>query len=455
MSKTGPAGRALLLGAFLVLGSAPVRGADRFASTSGSDAANDCLSGASPCRTIAHALTQAVSGDTIKLAEGTYDESALTVSGSVTLTISGGWSSDFAVQNPSPKKTKIDGHDAASVLFVPAADATIDLTVDTVTIIRGTPGIRGYSSGAGSLTLTAVNVLLKSNASGSDGGGMEVTAAGTSSASISVVGATFRRNRARSVGGGLVVHAGDGSSLGLTVAGTTFLANRAFDGGGGIGAFQNGTGILVVDVDGCYFKLNQGFQPPTPGGTGGGMQIRLGASAASSVSVTNSVFVANKAYQAGGLAIYGTNDDVSIVNSSFRRNKTSGAAGGIELSTDAASSTVNVKNAIIWGNRAGGEADDLRAYPTSSGAALTVDFDHCDLGELDNTFELQSDAATFNDLGGNISTDPLLTGGDLHLRPGSPAIDTGTCTGAPGVDIDGDARPTGGGCDMGADEFVP
>jgi hypothetical protein len=38
---------------------------------------------------------------------------------------------------------------------------------------------------------------------------------------------------------------------------------------------------------------------------------------------------------------------------------------------------------------------------------------------------------------------------------GSPAIDTGTCTGAPSPDFEGDPRPTGSGCDMGADEFVP
>jgi hypothetical protein len=44
---------------------------------------------------------------------------------------------------------------------------------------------------------------------------------------------------------------------------------------------------------------------------------------------------------------------------------------------------------------------------------------------------------------------------NLHLQSGSPCIDAGTCTGAPAVDVDGDPRPTGSGCDIGADEFVP
>ena len=59
------------------------------------------------------------------------------------------------------------------------------------------------------------------------------------------------------------------------------------------------------------------------------------------------------------------------------------------------------------------------------------------------------------DLGGNISMDPLFIFGDFHLRPASPAIDAGTCTGAPPTDFDGDLRPTGTTCDIGADEFVP
>jgi hypothetical protein len=60
------------------------------------------------------------------------------------------------------------------------------------------------------------------------------------------------------------------------------------------------------------------------------------------------------------------------------------------------------------------------------------------------------------DLGGNINADPLFVSrDDVHLNPGSPAIDTGTCVGAPATDFEGDPRPTGGGCDMGADELAP
>jgi hypothetical protein len=42
---------------------------------------------------------------------------------------------------------------------------------------------------------------------------------------------------------------------------------------------------------------------------------------------------------------------------------------------------------------------------------------------------------------------------DYHLQPGSPAIDAGTCAGAPPADLDGTPRPHGPGCDIGAYEY--
>jgi len=42
--------------------------------------------------------------------------------------------------------------------------------------------------------------------------------------------------------------------------------------------------------------------------------------------------------------------------------------------------------------------------------------------------------------------------GNYHLLSGSPAIDAGTSTGAPSIDLDGVTRPQGGGFDMGAYE---
>lgn len=79
-------------------------------------------------------------------------------------------------------------------------------------------------------------------------------------------------------------------------------------------------------------------------------------------------------------------------------------------------------------------------------AVTTVDADHNDIGVTTG----------LNDLGGNISIDPLhVSSTEVHLTPGSPCVDSGTCTDAPPTDFEGDPRPPGTGCDMGADERVP
>jgi hypothetical protein len=96
-----------------------------------------------------------------------------------------------------------------------------------------------------------------------------------------------------------------------------------------------------------------------------------------------------------------------------------------------------------------GSTDDLRLRALG-GAALTSTVANNAIGDF-------SSDGTLNDLGGHISADPLLTdpNEDPHLLSGSPAIDAGTCTGAPAADFEGDTRPGGTTCDIGADEFVP
>jgi hypothetical protein len=44
--------------------------------------------------------------------------------------------------------------------------------------------------------------------------------------------------------------------------------------------------------------------------------------------------------------------------------------------------------------------------------------------------------------------------GNLHLRPGAPAIDNGDPADYPRTDIDGDARPVWAAPDAGADEVT-
>ena len=102
----------------LVLGSVAsgVLAADRFVSTTGTDAANNCLSSPSPCLTVGHGLAQAASGDTVKIAGGSYQEN-VSVSTATTVILSGGWASDFGTQDPLSTPTILEA--AAALPVVP------------------------------------------------------------------------------------------------------------------------------------------------------------------------------------------------------------------------------------------------------------------------------------------------------------------------------------------------
>ncbi|MCX8173266.1 MAG: Ig-like domain-containing protein [Thermoplasmata archaeon] len=82
----------------------------------------------------------------------------------------------------------------------------------------------------------------------------------------------------------------------------------------------------------------------------------------------------------------------------------------------------------------------------------------------DNVVQFGSTVYNSTEIGstgtGNLYGDPRFlnpaagTGGNYHLQPGSPAIDNGTATGAPGIDLDGVSRPQGDGYDIGAYEHL-
>ncbi len=368
----------------VIINSEPREAADRFVSTAGSDAANDCLNKASPCRTLAHALTQAASGDTIKLAAGTYKEN-LFIDLSATVQLSGGWLADFSSQDPVANVTTVDGRSKDSVFSILAGKGhVIDVTLDGLTITHGRApvgaGISAFSVGNGSLSLTLTGTTVTRN----KGGGIDAFSLGSSALTVTVSNSTVTNNK----GGGIAADSLATSALNMTLVNSVLANNKAPKSFGG--------GIDATASDGSTLNL----------------------------TVTNSTLTGNKAAGGGGINAF--------------------LSGG-----STAQMTVNLTNTILWGNKAedGKDLDML-----ASGGTLTVNATHDDIGDV------QTFSGTFNDLGDNISDDPRFVSAkkkNLHLTAGSPAIDAGTCTGAPPTDFEGDPRPSGAGCDIGADEFVP
>jgi hypothetical protein len=417
------------------------RAVDRFVARGGGDSANDCLSSTAPCGSVGHALAQTASGDTIKVARGAYVEDSLTISGSTTLLFSGGWAADFSAQDGPTTSVRAS---AGPVFDITAVGTTVDVTLDTLTLHGSETGVVATSGGSGSLTVTLANCRLKNNQNSSLGAGITATSDDSSVLNVIVNDTTFRANRAQ---GGTAIRTSASGSSSLTVALTrsTFTGNRAVFSGAGLSAVALDTAAVSVSVAECTFKANRAAAAPGNPLTGNGGAI---AFAGTSLTVVNSIFRSNRAYRGGALAVSAgsPNGSSTIVNSTFSRNRASNDGGGIDVVSGSSSHAMSLKNTILWGNRAGVAGQDLKMLQFAG--PLTVDADHSDIGDR------ATDSGAFNDLGGNISADPRLTAG-LHLRENSPAIDAGTCTGAPATDFDGDTRPTGTGCDIGADEFVP
>jgi len=138
---------------------------------------------------------------------------------------------------------------------------------------------------------------------------------------------------------------------------------------------------------------------------------------------------------------------IALLNSTLANNRAD-VVGGTFLDargglTDV--TTLGLQNSILAGNRQAGGFGDLLMQ---SQTLLTVNADHSDIGTR------SAAGGTFNDLGGNLSVAPEFERA-YHLGATSPLVDAGDCGVAPPIDLDGDPRPSGASCDIGADEVVP
>jgi hypothetical protein len=176
---------------------------------------------------------------------------------------------------------------------------------------------------------------------------------------------------------------------------------------------------------------------------------------AAPISVANSVF---RDSRFGGMIVQYATVPISLTNNLFARND----AFGLYLW----SNPVTLHSSDLVGNT----GDGLRMYG-ANGTNLynTLVISNTGIGiKVEDSFwpsmannDVWGNGSNYFGVpdpmgqGGNISSDPLFvnfSAGEYHIRPGSPAVDSGTAIGAPTNDIDGDSRPLGAGYDMGFDE---
>lgn len=385
--------------------------ADRHVSRRGHDTkpgglGNDCLDAGAPCRSLDRAVIAATPGDVVKITGGQQHRARVFIDWPTTLTFEGGWDTSFTVRDPVAYPTLLrarsrrtpSGRDRRVFTVVAGNGETIAVTIDGVALRRG----------RAKTTLDTFDTFAISQ----DGGG------------------------------GLAALAGTGGTVALDVRRSTIIDNRsARRAGGGVflGA-SGGSSSLVASFDRSVIAVNKAEYA-------GGAEILGcgGPSCSVHVTMTNCVILGNRAEGSAAIHALSAGVTLDLVNTSVfgNRGQTDYAddpEGAIVVGSGA---LTHLTNTILWGNV---------LVPPAPGADLTlgpatVDIAYSDVGSVD------AGSGVVNDLGGNLSVDPALVGFDLAA--GSPLIDVGTCTGAPVVDFNGDPRPSGSGCDIGADEFVP
>ena len=451
----------VILGIFWVLGHGGqrVEAADRFVSTAGSDTANDCLSSGSPCLTLAHAVSQAANADVIKVAGGRY--TGIEIEASTAVTLSGGWDATFAMRDPAQNETEL--RVGYAVHAVAQAAEVIDLTVDGFTLSSlvevtssadGSVAVRvvacrvrrivATAADSSSLLLSLTDTIVERSLT--EAAGVYFEASGTASADFALIRSTIARHRGRGryLGrGGLIISSFGSAAVSATLLDSAIVRNtrKTIDcgtciGGGGISLQASDTSTLTVSGDGLTIANNRTVH------VGGGIAALASTGSTLTLALTNSVLARNRADATGGYGSGGgmwvtiaSPGAVTMTNVTVVKNRGRESAGGVLAGGHGAHTLVN---SIVWGNRAPVAADVFAA-------GNDVSADHCDIGET---------VGAVTDLGGNINADPLVSI-SYHLSGSSAARDAGTCTGAPATDFEGDPRPSGPGCDIGADEFVP
>ena len=200
------------------------------------------------------------------------------------------------------------------------------------------------------------------------------------------------------------------------------LEKVAFEGAGAgvkIRALPGGAKLSFL-MDHCLLEENWGV----------GLLLDSGGGALD-FQVTGSVLVRN-GYD--GLLLWSRSGNSSVKGRILQSTLAGNGGGGFRLlSEKGASSSLEVLNSILWGNRSG----DL--IGVASGAVS-----HCLLG-----------GGPAAGKAGNVKGDPgFLASGDFHLGARSQAVGVGDpkAAGLPGKDLDGQPLPVGKAPDAGADQ---
>lgn len=407
----------------------------RYVAPDGNDT-GDCSSYPGRCLTIQYAVDAADPGDEILVATGVYTsaEQFWVVDIRKTVTVRGGYNSDFSAWNPDIHPTTLDGEEQKQVVSMFGVDE-ITPTLEGLRLTRGSTDFDGGGIGATFAHPIISGCQIFSNTSQWEGGGIALS----NSASAMLINNDVFSNTAGRSGGGIYLD----SSANVVLTGNKIFGNTAGLGGGGGVA-------LWWDSDNATLTGNEIYH--NVAWDGGGVTFW----ASHNATLVNNMVVENQITGSGGdgTGIQLVNSDALLLHTTIARNSGDSNSSGVSVvclwnGGVCNPSAITMTNTILVGHAVGLEVREhntatLEATLWGSGAwANGTDVD--DWGDQGTVY------AVLNYWGLPAFVAP--DAGDYHISAGA-AIDRGVDAGVTS-DIDGDPRPapTGTRPDLGADEF--
>ncbi len=408
------------------------------------------------------ALTNALDGDTIYAAAGTYTHNGTEVAAiTQSVTLLGGWDGTTTtpvVRDPTTYTSVLDGQTDRPVVTINGTSGDIlTPTIDGFTITRGSEydGAGIYIEYADALIQN--NIITDNQAldGGSYGGGR---GGGIYIGNISepqILDNQIVSNQA-GYGGGVFVDSWSGLQCEITH--NLFLTNHA--------SYRAG-GILLESSSNASISLNH-FEGNTSVGDGGAILAWH-----TPAIINANIFYDNQAMTAGAISI-GNNGTPTITNNFLYEND--------HHTIYSSSSSPMIINNTIVGDESGSDGAGIYIIsangcspPYCAGGSVinNIITDHEDGILLNDSFTTVDVTVDYNDLwntpGTAIDTD-LSPGGhniflnpqfidpalrNYHLYAVSPCVNSGAgVPPAPVDDFDGDMRPKGAGVEIGADEVI-
>lgn len=395
--------------------------------------------------TIQEAVDSARIGDIIQLAQGTYMEN-ITITTSKTLTLQGGWDSEFTSRSNDSSLTVIDGGGSDRVISIQADPGmTIKVTIEGFMIRNGEAerggGIRAVAFGPGAtITLLLANNTIMGNVSNNRGGGISIESV-RGSIDATLTNNTISENIANNEGGGIRVESSSGGSAMVTLTKNVITGNTVthlmerqggWD-GGGIAAFASGSGTTTL------WLINNVITGNEARWGGGVFGYAWGSDAVVAIRLTNNIIARNRAgWGAGIFSCSGKTGPISqpggsvmwtLTNNTITGNIASEGVGGVHLVSgsslgDGGVISLSSLNDIIWGNTdPGGGGSQLMVHVVEgkSGVA-TAKASYSNIGFINSR-----GGGTYT-LDHVIDADPLFVdpvNQVFLLQDGSPCIDAG------------------------------